>query len=69
MAAQRPTVPIRVPLAEVRIVEGGGEPYVYQLEGEAIAQVPEEEVARFLLFVPGAEVVQQAAKPAAKGSE
>lgn len=58
---------VRVPLADVRIAEGGGEPTVYPLQGEVFAEVPEEEVARFLHLVPGSEVVAEpAAKPAAK---
>lgn len=59
---------VRVPLADVRISEGGGEPTVYPLQGEVFAEVPEEELPRFLHLVSGSEVVAetQAAKPAAK---
>lgn len=58
------TVRVRVPIGDVRIAEAGGEPTVYVLTGEVFAEVPEEELQRFLRHVPGAEVV--AAKPAAK---
>lgn len=59
---------VRVPTADVRITEGGGEPTVYPLQGEVFAEVPEEELSRFLFLVPGSEVVAEsaAAKPAAK---